>query len=210
MAAKGLVAPNDPWFGKPKLALRHDPKEAKRLLEAAGFGPRNPCNATVLISTSGSGQMQPLPMNEAIKQGLQEVGINIHFEVLEWETLRGRRRVGAAAPENKGMHAINNSLGSADPSSIIDTTWSKRAPPTGINWGWFSDPRVDDLAARAEVEFDPEKQDLLLGELHGAFVDNAVWAFIVHDLNPRALGPRVKGFVQAQSWQQDLTTVDIV
>jgi hypothetical protein len=30
---------------------------------------------------------------------------------------------------------------------------------------------------------------------------------IVHDLNPRAMGPKVKGFVRAQSWFQDLTPV---
>jgi peptide/nickel transport system substrate-binding protein len=208
MAAQGQVVPNDPWFGKPKFEVRHDPREAKRLLTEAGYGPRNLCNATVLISTSGSGQMQPLPMNEAIKQGLSEIGMDIRFEVLEWETLRGRRRSGAMAPENRGMHALNNSLGSADPSSMIDAVWSKRAPPVGLNWGWFNDPKADELAARAEVEFDPEKQDSLLGELHASFVDNALWAFIVHDLNPRALSPRLKGFVQAQSWQQDLTTVD--
>ncbi|MCO6416796.1 ABC transporter substrate-binding protein [Siccirubricoccus sp. KC 17139] len=209
MAARGLVLPNDPWFGTPRFELRHDPREAKKLMQAAGYGPRNPCNATLLISTSGSGQMQPLPMNEAIKQGLAEIGINLRLEVLEWETLRGRRRSGAAAPENRGMHALNNSLGSAEPSALIDVSWSKRNPPVGVNWGYFADPKVDELAARAEVEFDPEKQDMLLAELHAACVDQALWAFIVHDLNPRAMSPRVKGFVQAQSWQQDLTTVEI-
>jgi ABC-type transport system substrate-binding protein len=208
LAAKGSVVPTDPWFGRPRFQLRHDPREAKRLLEAAGYGPRNPCRPSVLISTSGSGQMQPMAMNEAIKQGLAEIGMETRFEVLEWETLRGRRRSGAAAPENRGMHGLNNSLGSAEPSSIIDATWSRRTPPVGLNWGGFSDPAVDALAARAEVEFDPEKQDSLLAELHAAFVDHALWAFIVHDLNPRALAPRLRGFVQAQSWQQDLTTVD--
>ncbi len=33
------------------------------------------------------------------------------------------------------------------------------------------------------------------------------WA--VHDLNPRALGPNVQGFVQAQSWLQDLAPVSV-
>ncbi|MBR0643058.1 ABC transporter substrate-binding protein [Plastoroseomonas hellenica] len=208
IAARGMVVPNDPWFGRPEFQVRHDPAAARRLLAEAGFGPRNRCPATVLISTSGSGQMQPLPMNEAIKQGLEEVGFDIRFDVMEWETLRGRRRAGARAPENRGAHALNSSLGSADPTSIIDAVWSTRAPPVGLNWGWFNDPRIDAIAAAAEVEFEPEKQDRLLTELHAAFVDNALWAFIVHDLNPRALSPRLRGFVQAQSWQQDLTSVD--
>ena len=153
--------------------------------------------------------MQPLPMNEALKQGLGEVGFDVRFEVLEWETLRGRRRIGAEAPENKGMHALNNSLGSAEPSTLIDTAWSERVPPTGVNWGWFKDPKVDELAARAEVEFEPEKQYAALAALHEAVVEAGMWAYIVHDLNPRAMTSRVKGFVQAQSWFQDLTTVEM-
>ena len=31
--------------------------------------------------------------------------------------------------------------------------------------------------------------------------------FVVHDLNPRALSPKVHGFVQAQNWFQDLTPI---
>jgi peptide/nickel transport system substrate-binding protein len=46
--------------------------------------------------------------------------------------------------------------------------------------------------------------------LHAAFVDHAFWAWIVHDLNPRALSPRLRGFVLAQTWQPNLTTVEMV
>ena len=41
-------------------------------------------------------------------------------------------------------------------------------------------------------------------------VDDAPWIFVVHDLNPRALSPKVKGFVQPQSWFVDVTSTSVV
>ena len=41
-----------------------DPDKARALLKEAGCLP---CKVTFGISTSGSGQMQPLPMNELVK-----------------------------------------------------------------------------------------------------------------------------------------------
>ncbi len=207
--AKGMVPPGHPWFGKPTIDVRYDPDQARKLLAEAGYGPGKPCQVTFLISTAGSGQMQPLPMNEAIKENLEDVGFAVKLDAMDWESLRARRRAGAMAPENKGAHALNNSLGASDPTSIIQSTWSEMAPPRGLDWGFFKDATADDLAARASVEFDPAKQEALLAELHARAVDLSMWAWVVHDLNPRALSPRLKGFVQAQSWFQDLTPVDI-
>ena len=93
--------------------------------------------------------------------------------------------------------------------SEIATTWSKMRPPGGYNWGGFKDPVADELAAKAKVEFDKIKQDALLAQLHTRIVDQAMWIWVVHDLNPRALGPKVKGYVEAQSWYQDLTPVSV-
>ena len=45
--------------------------------------------------------------------------------------------------------------------------------------------------------------------MHTYIVDQAYWVCIAHDLNPRAMSPKVKGFVQAQSWFQDLTPVEM-
>jgi peptide/nickel transport system substrate-binding protein len=45
--------------------------------------------------------------------------------------------------------------------------------------------------------------------MHEMLVDEAPWAWIVHDRNPRAMTKQVQGFVSAQSWFQDLTRVSL-
>jgi peptide/nickel transport system substrate-binding protein len=40
-------------------------------------------------------------------------------------------------------------------------------------------------------------------------VDDAPLVWVVHDTNPHALSPKVKSFVQAQHWFQDLTTIGL-
>jgi len=208
LPAKGMVTPKHPWFGKPSFDLRYDPDAARALIKDAGFGPGKPVKIKFLISTSGSGQMQPLPMNEFIQENLREVGFDVSLDVMDWEALRARRRGGVELPENKGADGLNNSWGFGDPDlGLIGTGWSQKRPPGGYNWGGFADAEADGYAAQAKVEFDPAKQDALLAKLHTRLVDQAMWIWVVHDLNPRALGPKVKGFVSAQSWLQDLTPV---
>jgi hypothetical protein len=48
-----------------------------------------------------------------------------------------------------------------------------------------------------------------LRKAHERLVDNPPWLYIVHDLNPRAMSPKVKGFVSPQSWFIDLTLVSM-
>ncbi len=105
--SKGIVAPGHPWFGNPTFDVKYDPDAARALLMEAGYGPQKPCAVTFLISTAGSGQMQPLPMNEAIKESLEDVGFKVTLQAMDWESLRARRRAGAMAPENKGANALN-------------------------------------------------------------------------------------------------------
>jgi hypothetical protein len=46
----------------------------------------------------------------------------------------------------------------------------------------------------------------VLAQAHALVVDDAVLVWVVLDTNPHALSPKVKKFVQAQHWFQDLTT----
>ena len=204
----GIVPPNHPWYGKPQDPISFDPDKARKLLAEAGFTPRNPLKTKVAISPSGSGQMQPLPMNEAVQQNLKEVGIDVSFEVVEWNALLGLWREGAKAPSNRGVTAVNISYAALEPfTAIIRFLKSDLTPPLSNNWGYFSDPSYDALIARIYEAFDTTEQDRLVGELHAKTVDDRLFLFIAHDLNPRAMSPKVKGFVQAQSWFQELTPI---
>jgi peptide/nickel transport system substrate-binding protein len=102
---------------------------------------------------------------------------------------------------------LNNSLGFADPTSMFRYFSKNSFSPNGINWGHYSDPRVEDLLRQAQESFDPKQQAELLAQAHTIVTDEAPWAFIVHDLNPRAMSAKVKGFQPAQSWYQDFTKV---
>lgn len=208
--AKGMLDPGHPWFGKPSFDIKYDPEGAKKLLAEAGFSVKNPVKVKLVIAPSGSGQMLPMPMSEYIKENFRDVGIDLEFAVMDWEALRARRRAGAWAPENKGIHGVNNSWGLWDPDiALIKPSASFEPVPTGFNWGGYNDPRSDELARAAKTTFDPVQQSKMLADLHSRIVDQAMWIWVVHDLGPRALSPKVKGFVPAQSWNQDLTSVEV-
>ena len=206
----GLVPKGHPWYGNPSDPVRTDVAAARRLMQEAGFGPRNPLRTKVGISPSGSGQMQPLPMNEAVQQNLKDIGIEVSFEVIEWNALLGIWREGAKAPSNRGISAINISYGAFDPFTFaVRFLKTEMVPPASNNWGYFSDPDYDKLMDAIYNEFDPAKQEKLLQQLHEKLVNDRLFLFVAHDMNPRAMSRNVQGFVQAQSWFQDLTPISI-
>ncbi|WP_368417849.1 ABC transporter substrate-binding protein [Rhodovarius sp.] len=208
LPAKGMVNDNHPWFGRPSFEIKYDPDQARRLLAEAGYSRANPVRTKFIVAPSGSGQMQPMPMNEAIQQDFRAVGIELEFEVMDWEALRARRRASAEGAENRGMHGINNSWGFWDPDiGLLGPAYGRGRVVGGFNWGNFQDGEADDLCEAARRAFDPAEQNRILARLHARMVDQAMWLWVVHDVNPRGLSRRVQGFVQAQAWFQDLTPI---
>jgi ABC-type transport system substrate-binding protein len=201
----GTVPRGHPWFGNPSFNIRTDKAEARRLLAEAGYTAQRPLTLRVQISASGSGQMQPLSMNEFLQQDLKEVGINVEFDVIEWNALFTNWRNGCQHASARGVHATNVSFAAMDPFFAMVRFWdSKMAPPVSNNWGHFNDPRFDALIAEARNAFEPAARDAALARLHAAGVDEALFIWIAHDVSPRAMSPRVRGYVQPQSWFVDL------
>lgn len=202
--ATGVVYPGHPWFGKPAFTYTYDVKKAKELIKQAGFEGKR-VKTSFLISTSGSGQMLPLPMNEFVQENLREIGIDVELLPIEWNTLTSWVRKGFVE-EHEKTGAMNVSFNFLEPfSAFVRFFHSASVPPKSLNIMHYINPEADKLIEAAQAAFDPKERDALLGKLHAMVVEDAPWLFVVHDLNPRALSSKVKGFVQPQSWFVDLT-----
>jgi ABC-type transport system substrate-binding protein len=202
---KGTVPPGHPWWGDPKFDIRYDPDAAKALMAEAGFSADKPMKAKVQISASGSGQMQPLPMNEFVQQSLKDCFFDIEFDVVEWNTLFTNWRKGAKDPSANGASATNVSFAAMDPFfAMVRFTSSGTVPPTSNNWGYFINPEFDELIATARTSFDDKERDAALAKLHARIVEEAPFVWIAHDTGPRAMSADVQGVVQPKSWFIDI------
>ena len=210
LPAEGMVPPTSDWFGNPEFKVRFDPDAARALMAEAGHSTDNPLNVTAIISPGGSGQMQPMLMNELIQQNLAAIGINVDFDVRDWNALLANWRAGAKDATTNDAQSTNSSYFSQDPfTALMRHIDSRLVAPKGTNWGYYESAEADGLIDQIRSEFDTAKQLEAIQKLHEHYVDNALFLFVAHDVGPRALAPNVKGFVQAQNWFQDLTSVSV-
>ncbi len=206
--AEGFFPPGHQWFGNPSFKVKTDIAAAKKLMAEAGYSADKPLKTKILISASGSGQMQPLPMNEFVQQNLAEIGIKVDFEVVEWNTLINIWRAGAKHESSRGGTGMNYTYFIQDPfTGFIRHLQCNLAPPAGTNWGGYCDPEMDKLFDQVRNTFDKKDQTAILQKIHEKYVDDALFLMVTHDVNPRAMSAKVKGFVQAQNWFQDFSPI---
>jgi peptide/nickel transport system substrate-binding protein len=208
--ASGTFEPGHPWRGNPSFQIKYDKPAAQKLMQEAGFGPNKHLAVKVQTSASGSGQMLPLPMNEYLQQALAECYFDVQLDVIEWNTLFTNWRRGAKDASANGANATNVTYAAMDPFfALVRFLQSSMAPPVSNNWGYINEPKYDALVTKARQTFDPAERDKALAELHAASVDDAAFLYVAHDVAPRAMSPKVKGFVQPKSWFVDFSPVSM-
>jgi ABC-type transport system substrate-binding protein len=206
----GWLKPDDPAFGKPENRYTFDPAKGKKLLAEAGYTDKKPLSFKVMISTSGSGQMLPLPMNEALQENLKQAcGVDVQVEAVEWQVLLTVARAVPDDPSLKGAMALNVSSPSSDVGMMFRYFAVANSSPNGSNWEQWKDDKFEEVMKTLSEATDEATIQKYFAMAHERLVDNPPWLFIVHDLNPRAFSKKVKGFVSPQSWFVDLTLVDL-
>ena len=149
--ATGVVYKGHPVVRQAQGDLRVQPGQGQGAAQAGRLRRRSkhPAKAVQLISTSGSGQMLPLAMNELIQKNLKEVGIDVDLQPVEWNTLLTRWRAGFKTPENEGLNAWNISWNFLEPWSGFGRFFhSKSVVPVSVNTMPYINPEADKLSTR--------------------------------------------------------------
>lgn len=207
---KGTVPPGHPWWGNPKFEIKYDLDAAKKLMTEAGFSASKPAKVKVLTSASGSGQMQPLPMNEFMQQALKDCYFDVALEVGEWNAVFTNWREGAKHANARGANATNVTYAAMDPFfAMVRFVSTKTFPPVSNNWGYFGNDEFDKLIADARTSFDGTARDAALAKLHARIVEEAPFVWVAHDVGPRAMSAKVKGVVQPKSWFIDIAPMSV-
>ena len=207
---KGSVDPTHPWWGNPSFDIKYDAAAAKKLMTEAGFSAAKPVKVKVLTSASGSGQMQPIPMNEFLQQALKECFFDVELDVIEWNAVFTNWREGAKHANARGANAINVTFATMDPFfAMVRFVSTKTFPPVSNNWGFFGNEEFDGLIAKARTTFDDKDRDTALAALHKRIVEEAPFVWVAHDAGPRAMSAKVKGVVQPKSWFIDIAPMSL-
>jgi peptide/nickel transport system substrate-binding protein len=178
----------------------YDPTKAKQLLAEAGYP--DGFSMTLSYPTSGSGNMQPGPMNQELQSDLAKIGVKVTLKPIEWAAMLSSFASGKI-PD--GADAINISL-----AFIQESSWAEYfASKSPVNVGHYDDPKVDELLAKANDTFDLTQRNAVYAQMVKVIDQDAPWLVVVNDRNPRVLAPDVHGFVQPKSWFVDLTNVSV-
>jgi ABC-type transport system substrate-binding protein len=121
-----------------------------------------------------------------VQENLNQVGFEVEIEVTDWEALRARAVARADGAENKGVYGLNNSWSIMEPDfGFMSVIYSKNGPPVGNNWGLYNDPAPRMRYAKKQGRVRYRQQYQALAESYQYVVDQAMWIWVVHDLNPR-------------------------
>ncbi len=187
---------------------RYDEAAALEHMRKAGY-PYDP-------ATGQGGWPRPVPYTvtdpsgeasaaQILQQDLARIGIRLELRLVTFPAyLAITQRPGASA-----MHPQADSADYADPSTFFEplfTTGAISAEGTQ-NTAFYSNPRYDDLVARARHTVDETVRHALYREANELLCDEAPWAFSYgrHDFVMRQ--PYVRGFERNPVWPFDVRRV---
>ena len=187
--AVGIVPPMS-WAFEPEVfQLRHDPAEARRLLDSAGFtdpdgaGPQPRFSLTIRTSTSEVYRVQAA----VIQHDLAQVGIHLDVRSTELPTL-----LTDAARGNFQLYTLQF-VGVTDPDMLRRVFHSKQEPPAGLNRVFYRNARVDELIEQAALPAADDVRRVLYGRAQQIIAEDMPYIPLWYRTNVAVCQPSIEG-----------------
>ena len=178
-----------PYFSAPEPASTHDPDEARRLLDAAGWVPGPDGIRTrdgrrfsfEMLNRAGS--QDRIQVAQVIQAQLREVGVEVAFETLESAAWTQQWRSG------NWEALVSAWFLPADPS--ITGLYACGGPN---NMTGFCTPALDEVMEASDRALDLEERRALLAEAQAALVEDARMLPLYYNVIPQVVSDRVVHF----------------
>lgn len=152
----------------------YDPDKARELLAEAGY----PDGFSAKLYTPQGRYFRDREMALAVASQLQEVGINLEVEVVDWGTYLDELRV----PEADGTNMIEAYVlaweaVSREGTKFVPMIFSESAiPPNGWNTMFYRSAEIEDLYPKAAAETDDGARLDLMEQMQEIIMEDAPWA----------------------------------
>jgi peptide/nickel transport system substrate-binding protein len=189
--ATGMLAPEN-WAYEPDVATYpYDPTAAARLLDEAGFradkADDSGARFTLVYKTTGDPERRSLA--QVFQAMLAKVGIRLDVRTNEWATFYSDIQHGDFDVASLAWVGIN------DPHHYYTVFDSKMVPPYGSNRGYYSNPKMDELLERAEVEMNSDARRRLYREIQKLAASDLPYVSLWWQDNVTVMNRRVRGFI---------------
>jgi peptide/nickel transport system substrate-binding protein len=136
----------------------HDPEEARRLLDAAGYPERNGVRFHITMKTSTEESTRLLAA--VLQQQLHEVGIALDIRTYEFATFFADVTKGAYQ-----IHSLRWIGGNQDPDIFENLFDSGSFAPKRANRTFYSNPRMDELIREGRSTLDQAKRKAIYAQI---------------------------------------------
>ena len=160
------ILPPEHWaYDSDVRTYPHDPAEARRILDDAGYTTRDGIRFHITLKSSTDESTRLLAA--VLQQQLREVGIALDIRTYEFATFFSDITKGAYQ-----IYSMRWIGGNQDPDIFEYVFDSKSFPPKRANRSFYSNPQVDELIRQGRSTLDQSKRKLIYDEIQRIVADD--------------------------------------
>ena len=185
--AYGIIPPGFPGYSPEIKGLEFDPQLARDLLAQSAYADAS-TRPRIILTVPGTGGSPGLTTEVVADMWRQNLDIEIEIQQVEWATYiqdlhRGRLQA---------WSGLSWQADYPDPQTFIDVLFRS---DSAINYGGYSNPKVDDYVVQAQTEQDSVKRAAFYNDAEQLIVSDAAWLPLWWGVDSKALiKPWVKGY----------------